>query len=1815
LADVVKAALDAYNSAINKIADYAETGVTAPTTTDYAAAGVTGVTNANLAAVNDAINSQTGSDSTLGNADDRAGADTAAEVQAIVNAYNAILAEANDTNSTAGDTTADATPASDPTAAQYATIGADIGTAATDAENLALLNDIVGASQTTDVDTIAEINNLARIANAIQQTAAGQTPSPALTAADLEKVGLVNVTPDNLAAVLNAIAAKADDGSATDSLSELQGVIDSAVTAYTNALNAIKEAAQSNNASDTSPTAQQYVDAGVTGVTAENLAAINSALNSVPVTAEKADTTAEVQAIVDAYKAILAEANDTNSTAGDTTADATPASDPTAAQYATIGADIGTAATDAENLALLNDIVGASQATDVDTIAEINNLARIANAIQQTAAGQTPNPALTPADLAKVGLSGVTADNLTAVLNAIAAQADNGSATDSLPELQAVINTAATAYANALDAISAAAEGNSATTTSPSAQQYADAGVSGVTSANLAAINDALNSAPVNGAAADTAAEVQAIVNAYNKILSAADGTDSNATATPTADDYAAIGVTGVDAATAALLSDVIDGKPTDAVDTVAEVQALADAARAVLGYDDPATDTAPTKDQINALVSGQTTGSTTLNNPVTDDALKAVQQAIDAANSDGTPIASQQELADVVKAALDAYNSAINKIADYAETGVTAPTTTDYAAAGVTGVTNANLAAVNDAINSQTGSDSTLGNADDRAGADTAAEVQAIVNAYNAILAEANDTNSTAGDTTADATPASDPTAAQYATIGADIGTAATDAENLALLNDIVGASQATDVDTIAEINNLARIANAIQQTAAGQTPNPALTAADLEKVGLVNVTPDNLAAVLNAIAAKADDGSATDSLSELQAIVDAATGSFTAALSAIRDAAQGNTATGSTPSLAQYNAIGVTGVNANNLSSISDALNSAAVDGAKADTAAEVQAIVDAYNAILAEANGTSGDASAQDPTAAQYAAIGVTGVDAGPETSLLGDVIGTKTTDQVDTVAEVQALANAVASTVAWTGTQDQTAPTVTELGLLATGVTADNLAAVNAAIAAANADGAPIATQAELQSLIDNAVAAYTNALNAISAAAEGNTANATSPTAQQYADAGVSGVNSANLSAINSALNSSPVNGSAANTAAEVQAIVDAYKAILAEANDTNSTAGDTTADATPASDPTAAQYATIGADIGTAATDAENLALLNDIVGASQTTDVDTIAEINELARIANAIQQTAAGQTPNPALTPADLAKVGLSGVTADNLTAVLNAIAAQVDNGSATDSLPELQAVINTAATAYANALDAISAAAEGNSATTTSPSAQQYADAGVSGVTSANLAAINDALNSAPVNGAAADTAAEVQAIVNAYNKILSAADGTDSNATATPTAGDYTAIGVTGVDAATAALLSDVIDGKPTDAVDTVAEVQALADAARAVLGYDDPTTDTAPTKDQINALVSGQTTGGSTLNNPVTDDALKAVQQAIDAANSDGSPIASQAELASVVNNALQAYQSALNAISAAAEADSASSTTPTTSQYADAGVTGVDSSNVAAINSSLNTAPVNGDAVDTAAEIQPIVNAWNDILAEANDQDGSAGDSVGDVTPNSDPTAVQYAAIGATIGTAATDTENLALLNDIVGAAQKTDVDSVAEINELARIANAIQQLVAGGSPSPALIPADFTKVGLTHVNADNINTVLAALTAQNDSGAATDSLAELLNIIDAATANFDSALADIKAAADSNNATNSSPSQAIYNALGITGVTADNLSAINSALNSTPVTGAEVNSAAEVQAIVNAYNKILSAADGTDSNATATPTAGDYTAIGVTGV
>jgi hypothetical protein len=204
-------------------------------------------------------------------------------------------------------------------------------------------------------------------------------------------------------------------------------------------LNLIRDYAQANTASapavpvGIAPQVVTYNQALVSGVNAGNLASMNDALTTLAVDGARADTTPEVQLIVDGYNRILTEAD---GVVGDTTG-----ADPSSTDYAAIGAEVGGAGTgDAESVSLLNDVIGRKTTADVDTVNEINALGSITERILQTAAGGVPGTAITVADFDTIGVTGVRTISLGDLLAIIASTADSGAEVDTVPEIQALLN-------------------------------------------------------------------------------------------------------------------------------------------------------------------------------------------------------------------------------------------------------------------------------------------------------------------------------------------------------------------------------------------------------------------------------------------------------------------------------------------------------------------------------------------------------------------------------------------------------------------------------------------------------------------------------------------------------------------------------------------------------------------------------------------------------------------------------------------------------------------------------------------------------------------------------------------------------------------------------------------------------------------------------------------------------------------------------------------------------------------------------------------------------------------------------------------------------------------------------------------------------------------------------------------------------------------------------------------------------------------------------------------------------------------------------
>ena len=155
-----------------------------------------------------------------------------------------------------------------------------------------------------------------------------------------------------------------------------------------------------------------------------------------------------------------------------------------------------------------------------------------------------------------------------------------------------------------------------------------------------------------------------------------------------------------------------------------------------------------------------------------------------------------------------------------------------------------------------------------------------------------------------------------------------------------------------------------------------------------------------------------------------------------------------------------------------------------------------------------------------------------------------------------------------------------------------------------------------------------------------------------------------------------------------------------------------------------------------------------------------------------------------------------------------------------------------------------------------------TNTLPNLQHYVNAGVTGVTATNIAAINAAIDDK--EGVDANSTSKIQNIVNSVINALNVIEdyANDSNNPA-PTVSDFVLAGVTGVSVNNIAEVNTAIDALQGSDVDTTAKIQVVVDAsAQIILSYN--LVDLANLKKtQEYALTPGSSPLGFTFNNDGT----------------------------------------------------------------------------------------------------------------------------------------------------------------------------------------------------------------------------------------------------------------------------------------------------------------------------------------------------------------
>lgn len=807
-----------------------------PVTSTFANIGITGVSNNNISAVNSAIAALPA-----------ASVDSPAELQQIVDSYVSVLAQAGGGN-----------PSTSPSANDYVAIGA-VAAQNFSAAQVTYLNAVVSS---LPVASAAQVSNLQVVAQAIANlysVAAGSVATP-ITVSQLVALGITGVTSANLADVVAALAATADDGSGINTLAEVQALVDSVKAASVNSI-----VSATTGQSPTLPTQSAFASAGVSGVTSSNLTALNAILAALP--SGSKDSTVEIQAVVNSLSLVLAQSSRV-SVAG---------LSPSASTYAAIGATAA-ASLSTSGISLLNNLLTLKPTTAFDTPAELNALAAAVSLIQ------TSVSAATISDFSALGLTGVTAANLSTVRSLVAAESIG--AKDSLADLQLLIDRAATA-----EAATNFANTSGATVIAPTVQDFIALGVVGVSGSNISTLNAAIRAAaaaanPI-GSWVATPSAIQTLLDSVASVPIATLSGYSGTGYAPALADFQAVGVVGLKSNMLVAVNSYIAALPQSATDSTAEIQSV------VTSYSN--------------LVSAITTGSTSRISVaslealgvsgVTSDNVAAISKAILAAGITG--VDTLAELQAVVTAAVDAVSASVSEIVSYSANPATAPAIGTYAAAGLVGVSASNKDLVDSALATANPAPVTLSeiqaiineviaapvsqianlaspSADIRvadfalagvsgvtsvnraalvallatlpsAARDSIAEIQATVDSFALVQSIAlGGANNSA--------QSPKPTPTNFAAIGVDLGAMTSDAQAFELFLTVLAKQPASVVSSPVELIERANIVVSLLRIASGKQSATEILPAQFQAIGITGVTGANITAVLAEIASGAE-------------------------------------------------------------------------------------------------------------------------------------------------------------------------------------------------------------------------------------------------------------------------------------------------------------------------------------------------------------------------------------------------------------------------------------------------------------------------------------------------------------------------------------------------------------------------------------------------------------------------------------------------------------------------------------------------------------------------------------------------------------------------------------------------------------------------------------------------------------------------------------------------------------------------------------------------------------------------------------------------
>jgi hypothetical protein len=1545
----IQALIDSEATALGVIANWGEVNSSEPTQTNYNTARITNVSD-KLVIVN-LVMSVTSFAET----------NTRAEIQTLVDVRAAAISVISNWAENSSTT---------PTVTDYDNAGVD----GVNSDNLSLVNGAVSGKGATAADSTLEIQNLitdivgANIAAIAKISNWGNEPSDtnAPTLTDYNNAEVTGVNADNLV-IVNLVMFDVNTAN-SDTKNEIQTLVD------VNAVAISRIAAWDENSADSNePTLTDYANADITDVDGK-LNIVN--LMMTVVNSAESDSRSEIQTLV----SVRATAID-KIAAWD---DAGNSGEPTLSDYF----DAMVAGVNEKNLSVVNEQVRIAVFTAADTTVEIQRLADIA--IEEADITKTEADAIIiistwgeinsveprEDDYEIAGITGVTVDNVV-VVNLVMADATIAES-DTKIEIQALVDVKVPAIAKIINW----AEGSGI---APTLDDYTNVSVAGVTSENLTAMNNAVLATGF-GDDVDTTAEIQALVggidgsNSVSLALIAnwdgvADATSSNV---PTATDYVNIGVTGADENNLITVNSVVAEATFDESDTAVKVQSLVDV-------------------NVNAIsiiaawanVSGASGTEPTLTTYVNADVINVTESKLSSINSavalktatDLDTRAEIQILVDDDNKNTD-YDLALAKISSYENDdaadndALTQLTLADFEAVDVNGVDATNLTVVNAVMSEATPETS-----------NTTVLIQSLVNTKVVKI-------KIIADYAVNPTTSPKPTLSNYA----DAGVTGVEASNEDIVNAVIADESYFNTDSRTEIQTLVsvRAAAIVVISNYADTSSVEPTFEDYVNANVTEVHEDNVNTVNRAI--KALNSADADTTAEIQTVADSAIKTHADALAVITAWANTSGVDDATaPAISDYADASVTDVDT---TTDLDIINSIVAEktAEQVDSRIKIQVFVDTNAVAISKISTWTG--SSNEPTQADYITAGLTTVD-GDNFNIVSPMMAEATTDESNTRAEIDDLvvrragAIIVISEYAEHVITEGGTPTVTTYAdAQITGVTAANLTTVNEALKSV-VNETDVDTRGEIQAMVNSATADQQTALAKI---ANWGETSSIEPTQADYITAGIINVDADSLETVNSVMQVASTTDS--DTAEEIQVLVDGKVVdILIIANATSSTALDivnytnigvtgvdstnletansTMADATfvesntvakiqdlidvkvaaiilianySAADSDAVPSRANYADADVNSVDSEIKDIVNTVMSEATFNESNTTAEIQALVdgrAESILIISLWADATSNAEPTLSNYEAAGITGLDETQVAAANNTVAATTASGA--DSRAEIQILVDNAKTVSADALAKI-AAWDGSGSE--EPTLIDYENAGVTGVTADNLASVNSVM--AKTSAEDSDTVGEIQGLIEGEVISVSTIANYNDATSTVPTVENYVAVGAVGVTEDNLATINAEFFKVSVENSDTNAEITALVVIIIDALNTISAWADSSGTNGDVPNVAHYNSVGVSVSEANLT--ALNATVAATTAENAN-----TLAEIQALLSTAT----AAIATISAWADSAGINSTTPSVENYIHAGVTGVDSDNLASVNTTVAAAGVG--AADTTVKIQALI--------------------------------------------------------------------------------------------------------------------------------------------------------------------------------------------------------------------------------------------------------